>query len=42
MNRPEVIRVGKDDDRPNVEYMYLVSEARDKIESLQSLYEIMK
>ncbi|WP_058306349.1 DEAD/DEAH box helicase [Gracilibacillus massiliensis] len=38
MNRPEVIRVGKEeDDRPNVEYMYLVSEARDKIETLRKL-----
>ncbi|UOQ48797.1 DEAD/DEAH box helicase [Gracilibacillus caseinilyticus] len=38
MNNPEIIRVGKeDDDRPNVEYMYLVSEARDKIEPLRKL-----
>ncbi|SHN23871.1 DEAD/DEAH box helicase [Gracilibacillus kekensis] len=38
MNSPEVIRVGKEeDDRPNVEYMYLVCEARDKIETLRKL-----
>ncbi|SES26605.1 Superfamily II DNA and RNA helicase [Gracilibacillus ureilyticus] len=38
MSIPEVIRVGKEDDeRPNVDYMYLVCEARDKIESLRKL-----
>ncbi|WP_163582078.1 DEAD/DEAH box helicase [Gracilibacillus saliphilus] len=38
MNSPEVIRVGKEeDDRPNVEYIYLVCEARDKIELLRKL-----
>ncbi|KAB8126155.1 DEAD/DEAH box helicase [Gracilibacillus oryzae] len=38
MNSPEVIRIGKeDDDRPNVDYIYLVCEARDKIESLRRL-----
>ncbi|MFC4389043.1 DEAD/DEAH box helicase [Gracilibacillus marinus] len=38
MSSPEVIRVGKEEDvRPHVEYMYLVSEARDKIESLRKL-----
>ncbi|MFC4401766.1 DEAD/DEAH box helicase [Gracilibacillus xinjiangensis] len=38
MNSPEVIQVGnEDDDRPKIEYMYLVCEARDKIESLRKL-----
>src|SRR5699024_11079008 len=38
MKSPEVIRVGtEDDDRPNVEYMYLVCEERDKIEHLRKL-----
>src|SRR5699024_5243774 len=38
MKSPEVIRVGtENDDRPNVEYMYLVCEERDKIENLRKL-----
>ncbi|MDX8047295.1 DEAD/DEAH box helicase [Gracilibacillus sp. S3-1-1] len=38
MDSPEVIQVGtEDDERPNVEYMYLVCEARDKIELLRKL-----
>src|SRR5699024_10967941 len=38
MKNPEVIRVGKeDDDRPNVDYLYLVAEERDKIEHLRKL-----
>ncbi|SEN71663.1 Superfamily II DNA and RNA helicase [Amphibacillus marinus] len=38
MNSPEVIQVGnEEDDRPNVTYLYLVCEARDKIDWLRKL-----
>ncbi|WP_186577669.1 DEAD/DEAH box helicase [Aquibacillus kalidii] len=42
MNKPELIRVNKMDmDIPEVEHMYLVSEARDKIETLRKIIRIL-